>query len=122
MTQLVDPDRGTHTYSYDADGRLLTDVSGSRTLGSNLDLLGRAGCVQSSAATLDADGSCTTSGSALVQNTYDTTVLGTQGQSDFPVGRLTKSKSTTTYPSSGGSTDSTGKFQYDQRGAWSPNN
>ena len=41
----VDPDQGTFTYSYDADGQVSSVVqtsgSSSRTLGFNYDLLGR---------------------------------------------------------------------------------
>jgi RHS repeat-associated protein len=115
LAQLADPDRGTHTYTYDNDGHLLTDVSGSRTLGSNVDLLGRVGCVQDAAPTSNATGACTSGTNPLLQNTYDVTKLGTQGVSDFPVGRLTKSVTTTTYPE-GGTATTTQKMQYDQRG------
>ena len=120
-TSLTDPDRGTHTFSYDADGRLLSDVSGSRTLGYNDDLLGRTGCVQNAAPTINATGACTSGTNPLVQNTYDVTKLGTQGVSDFPIGRLTKSMTTTTYPE-GGTATTTQKMQYDQRGRPSPSN
>ncbi len=30
LTQLADPDRGTHTYTYDANGNVIQDVSGTR--------------------------------------------------------------------------------------------
>ncbi len=115
LITLADPDRGTHTYSYDADGNVLTDVSGTRTLGTNIDLLGRVGCVQVGAATSDADGSCTSGTSPLIQNTYDTSQLGTQGQDDFAIGRLTRSIATTSYPE-GGKVQTTEKYQYDERG------
>jgi len=115
LTQLVDPDRGTHTYTYDPDGSVLNDTSGSRTIGYNDDLLGRTGCVQDGTAVSDADGSCTSGTNPLVQYTYDTTEIGTQGSNDFSVGRLTKSQSFTYYPE-GGTTQSTEKYQYDQRG------
>jgi RHS repeat-associated protein len=115
LTQLVDADRGTHTYSYDPDGHLVSDVSGSRTIGTNLDLLGRVGCVQDMAPVLNASGSCTSGSHPLVQNTYDTSKLGTQGSTDFPIGRLTKSLTTTYFPE-GGSATTTQKYQYDQRG------
>jgi YD repeat-containing protein len=36
MTSLNDPDRGNHTYTYDANGRQITDVSGTRTIGYQL--------------------------------------------------------------------------------------
>ena len=115
LTQLVDPDRGTHTYSYDPDSHLLSDVSGSRTIGTNYDLLGRVGCVQDAAPVIDADGSCTSGSHPLVQNTYDTTKIGTQGSTDFPIGRLTKALTTTYFPE-GGSATTSQKYQYDVRG------
>jgi RHS repeat-associated protein len=115
LTQLVDPDRGTHTYTYDPDGHLIGDSSSGRVLGYNYDLLGRVGCEQSGAVTSDADGSCTSPGNAIIQNTYDTDALGTQGSTDFPVGRLTKTQDTVAYPE-GGSTTTTEKYQYDVRG------
>ncbi len=89
VTSTSDPYRGTHTYTYDNDGRVLSDVSGTRTIGANHDLLGRLGCVQDAVPVINATGACTTGSHPFVQNTYDTTVLGTQGQSDFPVGELT---------------------------------
>src|SRR5258708_31879832 len=80
----------------------------------NDDLLGRIGWVQAAVPTLNATGACT-AGKTYVQNTYDTTELGTQGSSDFPVGRLTQSVATTYYPEST-SASTTEKFQYDKRG------
>ncbi len=116
MTQLVDPDRGTHTYSYDADGRVLSDVSGTRTLGYSYDLLGRVGCVQNLAPTESASGACTSGATQqYLVNTYDTSTLGTQGSTDFPVGQLTKSVATTYYPDSS-ATGVTQLYQHDQRG------
>ncbi len=115
VTALGDPDRGTHSYSYDSDGHLLTDVSGTCTIGINDDLLGRTGCVQDAAPVLNATGACTGGTHPYVQNTYDTTFLGTQGTSDFPVGRLTQSVATTYYPDSTSATV-TEQFQHDQRG------
>src|SRR5260370_3634813 len=103
-----------HTYTYDADGRLLSDVVGNHTLGYNDDLLGRIGCVQDAVTTLNATGACS-AGKTYVQNTYDTTEIGTQGSNDFPVGHLTQSVATTYYPEST-SASSTEKFQYDKRG------
>jgi RHS repeat-associated protein len=114
LTSLTDPDRGTHTYSYDADGHLLTDVSGTRTIGANYDLLGRMGCIQNATPTINATGACS-AGNPYVQNTYDVTKLGTQGSTDFPVGRLTQSVATTYFPE-GTSATTTEKFQHDQRG------
>jgi YD repeat-containing protein len=116
LTQEVDPDVGTHSYTYDQDSQVLDDASGGRTIGYNYDLLGRVGCVQSGAVTSDADGSCTTPNNAIIQNTYDTTEIGTPGVTDFPVGRLTKTQATTAYPE-GGSVQSTQKFQYDPHSA-----
>jgi RHS repeat-associated protein len=107
LTQLADPDRGTHTYSYDADGRVISDVSGTRTIGTVYDLLGRVGCVQDAAPSYSPTGICTSGANPYVQNTYDTTVLGSQGTSDFPVGRLTQSLATTRFPSSNTATTST---------------
>jgi YD repeat-containing protein len=115
LTQLVDPDRGTHTYTYDADGRMLTDVSGSRTLGYSYDLLGRLGCVQNQAPTQTVTGTCTSGATQYVVNTYDTTELGAQGNTDFPVGQLTKSIATTIYPDNSSATV-TELSQHDQRG------
>ncbi len=115
MTGMGDPDRGTHSYSYDADGRLLTDVSGTRTTGINYDLLGRVGCIQDATPVINATGACTSGTHPYVQNTYDTTVLGTKGTSDFPVGRLTQSVATTYYPDSTSATV-TQQLQHDQRG------
>jgi hypothetical protein len=80
----------------------------------NDDLLGRIGCVQDAVPTLNATGACS-AGKTYVQNTYDTTELGTQGSSDFPVGHLTQSVATTYYPEST-SASTTEKFQYDKRG------
>jgi RHS repeat-associated protein len=115
LTQLADPDRGTFTYSYDADGQVLTESNGTRTIGTNVDLLGRVGCVQVGAATSNADGSCTSGTTPLIQNTYDVTELGTQGQNDFPLGRLTRSVSSSAYPE-GGTATTTELYQHDARG------
>jgi len=46
LTTLADPDRGTHTYTYDGDGHQVADVSGTRTIGTSYDLLGRVGCIR----------------------------------------------------------------------------
>ncbi len=115
VTAMGDPDRGTHSYSYDADGRLLSDVSGTRTIGINYDLLGCTGCVQDATPTINATGACTSGTHPYMQNTYDTTFLGTKGTSDFPVGRLTQSVATTYYPGSTSATV-TQQLQHDQRG------
>ncbi|HEX7733346.1 MAG TPA: RHS repeat-associated core domain-containing protein, partial [Ktedonobacteraceae bacterium] len=114
----VDPDQGTFTYSYDADGHVLsvtqTSGSNSRTLGYNYDILGRVGCEQTAAPTINTTGACS-AGNPLLVNTYDTTVLGTQGSTDFPIGHLTQSVATTYYPDSTSATV-TQKVQTNQRG------
>ncbi len=115
VTGTGDPDQGTHSYTYDADGHLLSDVSSTRTTGINYDLLGRTGCVQDAAPVVNATGACTSGTHPYVQNTYDTTFLGTQGTTDFPVGRLTRSIATTYYPDSTSATV-TEQLQHDQRG------
>src|SRR5260370_16449483 len=104
-----------HTYTYAADGRLLSDVVGNHTLGYNDALLGRIGCVQDAVPTLSATGACP-AGKTYVQNTYDTTEIGTRGSTDFPVGHLTQSVATTYYSPDGTSASSTQKVQYDKRG------
>ncbi len=117
MTSLNDPDRGLHTYGYDADGRVLVDVSGSRTLGVSYDLLGRPGCIQDANPTTDGSGNCSSGSHPLVQNTYDTSKLGTQGTTDFPVGQLTQSVATTYYDTTYTNKSTvTEQFQHDQRG------
>jgi RHS repeat-associated protein len=115
----VDPDQGTFTYSYDPDGHttsvVQTSGSNTRTLGTSYDLLGRVGCEQTAASTsITWNGACS-AGNPLVQNTYDTTVLGTQGSTDFPIGHLTQSVATTYYPDSTSATV-TQQYQTDQRG------
>ena len=94
LTQVVDPDRGTHNYTLDANGNVLTDVSGSRTIGYNYDLLGRVGCVQDATPTINATGACS-AGNIYVQNTYDTNKLTVSGTTDYPKGQLTQSLSNT---------------------------
>ncbi len=64
---------------------------------------------------LNATGACTSGTHPYMQNTYDTTFLGTRGTSDFPVGRLTQSVATTYYPDSTSATV-TQQVQHDQRG------
>lgn len=114
LVTASDPDRGNHTYTYDADGHMLTDVSGTRTLGYNYDLLGRTGCVQDAAPIINATGVCTSGTHPLIQNTYDTTILGTQGSTDFSVGKLTQSVATTYFPN-GSQATVTQQMQHDQR-------
>lgn len=114
LTTLNDPDRGTHTYTYNANGKQITDVSGSRTIGTSYDLLGRAGCVQAAAPTTDGSGGC--SGSLpLVQNSYDASRLGTQGTNDWAIGQLNQSVAYTYFPD-GTSAVTTMQYMHDQRG------
>lgn len=80
----------------------------------NYDLLGRVGCEQDLAATVNATGACS-AGDPLVQNTYDTTFLGTKGSTDFPIGHLTQSVAYTYYPDATTATV-TEQYQTDQRG------
>jgi len=115
MTQLVDPDAGTHVYTYDPDGHMLSDVVGAHTLGYNDDLLERVGCIQDGIPTINATGACTNGTHPYVQNTYDTTFIGQQGSTDFPKGHLTQSIATTYYPE-GTSATATEQMQYDKRG------
>ena len=118
LLTVSDPDQGNFSYTYDADGRVLsitqTSGSNSRTLGYNYDLLGRLGCEQTATPTINATGACS-AGNPLVQNTYDTTILGTKGSTDFPIGKLTQSVATTYYPD-GTSASVTSQAQYDKRG------
>ena len=94
LTQVVDPDRGTHTYTLDANGNVVTDVSGSRTIGYNYDLLGRVGCVQDNTPTINATGACS-AGNIYVQNTYAHATSLTVWASPLPKGQLTQSLSNT---------------------------
>lgn len=114
----VDPDQGTITNVYDADSRVTaatqTSGSSSRTVGTNYDLLGRVGCLQTAAPTFNTTGACT-AGNPLTVNTYDLTKLGTQGSTDFPVGHLTQSVAITSYADSSSATV-TQQYQTDQRG------
>ncbi len=118
-TSVSDPDRGSHTLSYDADGRLVTDVSGSRTLGYSLDPLGRIGCVQDATVTPDPAGACTSGANPFVKNTYDSDPSGVSwGSTNYAVGQLTQSVATTYYPSPDYTQGNiTENFQYDQRGS-----
>jgi len=115
ITSLNDPDRGTHTFTYDADNRQLTDVSGSRTIGVSYDLLGRAICMQDAAPTIDGSGNCTSGSHPLVQNSYDTSSLQVSGTTNYIAGRLGQSIATTYYPD-GSSATTTQQFEYDPRG------
>lgn len=72
----------------------------SSRLGTNYDLLDRVGCIQDAAPVVNATSACTSGSHLFVQNTYDTTSLGTRSTTDFPVGRLTQSIATTSYPDS----------------------
>ncbi|GCE17676.1 hypothetical protein [Dictyobacter kobayashii] len=115
LTQLNDPDRGTITDTYDAGGRALTVTSGSHTVGSSYDLLGRVLCVQDAAPTTDGSGACSSGSHPLEQYTYGVSKLGTPGSTDFPTGRMTQDISTTYYPD-GTSSQSTYQYQHDARG------
>ncbi len=114
-TSVTDPDTGTQTYTYDADGRQIETVSGTRTMGTSYDLLGRVGCVQDAAPTTNGSGACSSGSHPLEQNTYDSSTLGTAGSSDFPIGELTQSIATTYYPD-GSDATVTEQYQHDQRG------
>src|SRR5579885_1502584 len=118
LLTLNDPDRGSFSYSYDPDGNLLAAVqtsgSNTRTLGYNYDLLGRLGCEQTAAPTINWNGACS-AGNSLLQNAYDTTFMGVKGTTDFPVGHLTQSVATTYYPDSTSATV-TQQVQTDPRG------
>lgn len=117
LKQLVDPDRGTHTYKYDDDGRLTEDDatqgSATQTIGYNYDLLGRLGCVQDAAPTINATGACS-AGRPFVENTYDTSKLTLSGTQDYPWGQLTQSTAFTYYPD-GSSVSTTDQFEHDAR-------
>ncbi len=115
QTSVSDPDAGNFTYTYDADGRVLTEASGTRTLGASYDLLGRVGCIQDAAPTTDGSGTCSSGSHPLLQNTYDTATLGTQGNTTFSIGQLTQSIATTYFPD-GSAATVTQQGQYDQRG------
>jgi RHS repeat-associated protein len=115
VTARTDPDYGTSAYTYNADSRQLTEVSGSHTVGTSYDLLGRARCLQDAAPTVDGSGACSSGSHPLVQTTYDTSVLGVQGTTDFAVGQLTQSVATTYFPD-GTSASVTEQYQHDQRG------
>lgn len=117
-TSLNDPDRGVHTLTYDADGRQITDVSGTRTIGISYDLLGRVRCVQDGAPTTDGSGGCSTGSNPLLVNTYGQSFIG-DPNTDFVVGRLTQSVATTYYHNPDNSTyaaSTTQQLRYDERG------
>lgn len=118
LISRTDPDRGTHTYSYDADSAIVSDVSGSKTLGYSYDLLGRLGCLQDAVPTPDPHGACSTGANPFVQNTYDTDPAGvTWGSTNYAVGKLTQSIATNYYPSPDNTHGLvTENMQYDQRG------
>ena len=117
-TSIADPDRGTHTYTYDADGNMISDVSGSRTIGYSYDLLGRVGCVQDATPTADVHGACTSGANPFVKNTYDADPGGvTWTGSNYPVGELTQSVAITYLPSPDNAQGTvTQNWQHDQRG------
>ncbi len=118
VTSVNDPDRGTSTNTYDADGRVIATISGVQTVGTSYDLLGRVGCIQDAVPTFDPKGACTSGANPYVQNTYDATPSGvTWNGTNYAVGALTQSVSTTYFPypdySQGHVTEN---MQYDQRG------
>ncbi len=118
VTVMNDPDKGTHTYTYDANGNIVKDVSGTRTIGTSYDLLGRVGCIQDAQVTIDAHGGCTSGTNHFVINTYDADPGGvTWGGTNYAVGHLTQSYAIN-YFSSPDNTQGkvTENFQYDQRG------
>jgi len=104
LTQLVDPDRGTHNYTYDADGNVIQDSSGTRTIGYAYDLLDRLGCAQDQPSQFSDAGSCGTSSNggnynAFVQNTYDADPTGVSWSgTNYAKGRLTQSFAINYFP------------------------
>lgn len=83
------------------------------------DLLNRLGCVQDQPSQFSTAGSCGTSSNGghynpYVQNTYDTSKLTISGTTDYPVGRLTQSISTTYF--SGSAASVTESYEHDARG------
>jgi YD repeat-containing protein len=119
LTQLADPDRGTHNYTYDYNGNVIQDVSGTRTIGYAYDLLNRLGCLQDEPSQFSTTGACGTSANggnynAYIQNTYDTNKLTLTGTTDYPIGQLTQSVSTTYFSSSAASV--TESYEHDARG------
>ena len=119
VNKIVDPDRGTHVFTYDGRGNVTSDVmtSGSqtRTLGYVYDIQGRLVCTQDTKPAANALGSCTSGSRSYVQNTYDKTFLGTANTSDFPNGQLTQSVANT-YFADGSIGTVTTQYQHDQRG------
>jgi RHS repeat-associated protein len=71
--------------------------------------------VQDTAAPSNDTGACSSGSHPLVQNTYDSSTLGIAGSTDYPIGQLTRSVSTTYYPDSS-SAVTTQQYQHDQRG------
>jgi YD repeat-containing protein len=118
LTTLSDPDRGTHTYTYDADGHQVADVSGSRTLATSYDLLGRVGCLQDAVVTSEQHGACTSGANPFVKNTYDADPSGvTWSGTNYAVGRLTQSVAVNYLPSPDNTQGTvTQNMQYDARG------
>ncbi len=118
QTNLNDPDRGIHTYSYDANGNMIADVSGTRTVGYSYDLLGRIGCIQDIVPTFDAYGACTSGANPFVKNTYDADPNGiTWSGTNYTIGRLTQSFAINYFPSPDNTQGKvTENMQYDQRG------
>ena len=97
---------------------MISDVSGSRTLGYSYELLGRVGCVQDATPTADVHGACTSGANPFVKNTYDADPGGvTWTGSNYPVGALTQSVAITYLPSPDNAQGTvTQNWQHDQRG------
>lgn len=64
---------------------------------------------------INATGACTSGAHPSVQNTYDTSKLTVAGTTDYPIGRLTQSVATTSFPD-GSSLSVTEPFEHDARG------
>lgn len=115
MITLVDPDRGTHSYTYDANGHMLSDTSGGRVAGTSYDLLGRAGCTQNAAPTsISVTGACSSGATPYTVDTYDATP---GGDTTNNIGRLTQAVTYTYYQAPDNATGTvTESMSYDVRG------
>jgi YD repeat-containing protein len=125
VVSAVDPDRGSSTSTYDANGQLIgvTATSGANTKvrGTKYDLLGRIGCVQStipSATDVSVTGACSSGANPYQVNTYDTDPSGVSWTgTNYAVGHLTQSVTSTYYPAPDSATGTvTENYQYNQRG------
>jgi RHS repeat-associated protein len=77
------------------------------------DLLERLGCVQDTAPAYSPTGACS-GGNPYIVNTYDSNKLTISGTTDYPVGQLTQSVSTTYF--SGSAASVTESYEHDARG------